>query len=134
MHRVDAVGNTSGVHQEFAKGIGSLLGWRKRVHQKKTETRRKIVNGSRKACRERFAEGIGKLDGSMSGDCRKKTIGLPTRMPEAVGLVELNWLTRGLVNISDGCTVTAQAFGQLPRRNGCTVTAQAFGRLPRLGG
>ncbi|RWW46339.1 hypothetical protein BHE74_00047738 [Ensete ventricosum] len=52
MHRVDAVGNTPGVHQELAKGIGSLLGWRKGVRQKKTETHRKIVRGSRKACRE----------------------------------------------------------------------------------
>ncbi|RWV89180.1 hypothetical protein GW17_00048686 [Ensete ventricosum] len=49
----------------------------------------------------RFAEGIGKLTGNMSGDCRKKTIGLIARMSEATGLagVELNWLTRGLVNI-----------------------------------
>ncbi|RZR92237.1 hypothetical protein BHM03_00020543 [Ensete ventricosum] len=37
---------------ELVEDIGSLPGWRKRVRQKKTETRRKIVGGSRKACRE----------------------------------------------------------------------------------
>ncbi|RWW88898.1 hypothetical protein BHE74_00002207 [Ensete ventricosum] len=80
MHQVDAVGNSLGVRRELAEGIGSLLGWRKGVRQKKTETHRKIVEGSREACfdlgigpglddavgphREfarRFAEGIGKL-------------------------------------------------------------------------
>ncbi|RWW55519.1 hypothetical protein BHE74_00037840 [Ensete ventricosum] len=35
---------------------------------------------------KRFAEGIEKLAGNMSGDCRKKTIGLTTRILEAVGL------------------------------------------------
>ncbi|RRT34225.1 hypothetical protein B296_00046202, partial [Ensete ventricosum] len=39
----DAVGNSLGVHQELAEGIGSLLGWRKGVYRKKTETHRKIV-------------------------------------------------------------------------------------------
>ncbi|RWV78486.1 hypothetical protein BHE74_00038296, partial [Ensete ventricosum] len=34
----------------------------------------------------RFVEGIRKLVGNMSGDCRKKTIGLAARMSEAVGL------------------------------------------------
>ncbi|RZS26855.1 hypothetical protein BHM03_00060259 [Ensete ventricosum] len=34
----------------------------------------------------RFAEGIGKLTGNMSGDCQKKTIGLTARMSEATGL------------------------------------------------
>ncbi|RWV91483.1 hypothetical protein BHE74_00045677 [Ensete ventricosum] len=49
----------------------------------------------------RFPEGIGKLAGNTSGDRRKKTGRLTTRMSEAVGLagVELNWLTIGLVNI-----------------------------------
>ncbi|RWV86021.1 hypothetical protein GW17_00052130 [Ensete ventricosum] len=47
-----AIGNSPGVHRELAKGIGSLLGWCKGVRQKKTKTRRKIVGGSRKACRE----------------------------------------------------------------------------------
>ncbi|RWW49621.1 hypothetical protein BHE74_00044174, partial [Ensete ventricosum] len=51
MHRVDAVGNSPGVHRELAEGIGSSPGWRKGVCQKKIETRRKIVGGSRKACR-----------------------------------------------------------------------------------
>ncbi|RZR73746.1 hypothetical protein BHM03_00027745, partial [Ensete ventricosum] len=52
MHRVNAVGNSPGVHLELAKGIGSLLGRCKGVRQKMIETRRKIIGGSRKACRE----------------------------------------------------------------------------------
>ncbi|RWW07018.1 hypothetical protein GW17_00029618 [Ensete ventricosum] len=44
------VGNLLEVHRELAEGIGSLPGWRKGVRWKKTETRRKIVRGSRKAC------------------------------------------------------------------------------------
>ncbi|RWV77590.1 hypothetical protein GW17_00061558, partial [Ensete ventricosum] len=42
----NAVGNSLGVHQELAESIGSLPGWRKGVHQKKTETHRKIVRVS----------------------------------------------------------------------------------------
>ncbi|RRT55387.1 hypothetical protein B296_00009249 [Ensete ventricosum] len=34
----------------------------------------------------RFIEGIGKLAENMLGDCKKKTIGLAARIPEAVGL------------------------------------------------
>ncbi|RWV87271.1 hypothetical protein GW17_00050753 [Ensete ventricosum] len=52
MHRVDAIWNSLGVHWELVEGIGSLLGWHKGVCQKKIETRRKIVWGSRKAYRE----------------------------------------------------------------------------------
>ncbi|RZR99154.1 hypothetical protein BHM03_00028644 [Ensete ventricosum] len=55
MHRVDVVGNSLGVGRELTKGIKSLPGWRKGVRQKKTKTHRKIVGGSRKACRERLA-------------------------------------------------------------------------------
>ncbi|RWV91869.1 hypothetical protein GW17_00045805 [Ensete ventricosum] len=73
MHRVDAVGNPPGVRWELAKGIESLPGWRKRVRQKKTEIRWKIVGGSRKACQERFTKGIGKLAENTLGDHRKKT-------------------------------------------------------------
>ncbi|RZS29332.1 hypothetical protein BHM03_00063076 [Ensete ventricosum] len=54
MHWVDTVGNSPGVRRELTEGIGSLLGWRKGVRQKKTETRRKIIGGSRKACQERL--------------------------------------------------------------------------------
>ncbi|RRT36281.1 hypothetical protein B296_00035878 [Ensete ventricosum] len=35
----------------------------------------------------RFTEGIEKLAGNMSGDCRKKTERLTARMPEVAGLV-----------------------------------------------
>ncbi|RWW57113.1 hypothetical protein BHE74_00036120 [Ensete ventricosum] len=45
MHRVDAFGNSPGVCWKLVEGIRSLLGWRKRVRQKKTETRRKIIGG-----------------------------------------------------------------------------------------
>ncbi|RWV87419.1 hypothetical protein GW17_00050583 [Ensete ventricosum] len=80
IHRVDAVGNSLGVRRELAEGIGSLLGWHKGVHQKKIETRRKIVRGSRKTCLDgisskfakRFAERIKKLVGNTLGD-RPKT-------------------------------------------------------------
>ncbi|RRT47080.1 hypothetical protein B296_00031561, partial [Ensete ventricosum] len=34
----------------------------------------------------RFAKGIGKLAGNMSGDCWKKTKRLAARMPQATGL------------------------------------------------
>ncbi|RWV87596.1 hypothetical protein GW17_00050392 [Ensete ventricosum] len=108
MHRVDAVVNSSGVRRELAEGIRSLPGWRKGVRQKKTETHRKIIGGSRKACWElsiesgfrrcsgilsesgrRFVEGIRKLTGNMSGDCRKKTIGLATRILKVVELARV---------------------------------------------
>ncbi|RWW78290.1 hypothetical protein BHE74_00013499 [Ensete ventricosum] len=88
MHRVDAFGNSLGVCRKLAEGIGSLSGWRKGVRQKKIETSRKIVGGSRKACREsrclddamgsrrkfarRFVERIGKLAGNAKGDRRKE--------------------------------------------------------------
>ncbi|RRT47522.1 hypothetical protein B296_00053689, partial [Ensete ventricosum] len=92
--------------RELAEGIESLLGWCKRVRQKKIETRWKIIGGSRKACLERcngvspkFAkrfEGIGKLAGNTLGDRRNKIGRLVARMLEAAGLagVEFNWLTK----------------------------------------
>ncbi|RRT70515.1 hypothetical protein B296_00000781 [Ensete ventricosum] len=52
MHWVDAVGNSLGVHRELAEGIRSLPEWHKGVRQKKTETRQKIIGGSRKAFQE----------------------------------------------------------------------------------
>ncbi|RRT34620.1 hypothetical protein B296_00054907 [Ensete ventricosum] len=81
MYRVDASGNSPGVCRKLAKGIGSLLGWHKGVRQKKTETRRKIAGGSRKAYdavgsrrkfSRRFVEGIGKLAGNAKGDHQKE--------------------------------------------------------------
>ncbi|RRT34457.1 hypothetical protein B296_00031707 [Ensete ventricosum] len=85
MHRIDAFGNLPGVCRKLAEGIESLPGWRKGVRQKKTETRRKIVGGSRKAYRDsddvvgshrkfarRFTEGIGKLTGNVKGDRQKE--------------------------------------------------------------
>ncbi|RRT45677.1 hypothetical protein B296_00033203 [Ensete ventricosum] len=58
----DVVENSLGAHRELIEGIGSLLGWRKGVHQKKIETHWKIIGGSHKACRE-----IGRCGGSSSG-------------------------------------------------------------------
>ncbi|RWW17140.1 hypothetical protein BHE74_00054063 [Ensete ventricosum] len=85
MHRVDAFGNSLGVCRKLTKGIGSLPEWRKGVRQKKTETHQKIIESSRKACRDsddamgsrrkfarRFVEGIGKLAGNAKGDRRKE--------------------------------------------------------------
>ncbi|RWW14139.1 hypothetical protein GW17_00022113 [Ensete ventricosum] len=69
MNQVDAIGNSSGVCRKLAEGIGSLPGWRKGVRQKKTETRWKIIGGSRKACQE-FVERIGKLAGNTLGNYR----------------------------------------------------------------
>ncbi|RRT70057.1 hypothetical protein B296_00000602 [Ensete ventricosum] len=68
MHRVDAVGNSPGVHRKLVEGIGSLPGWHKGVRQKKIETHRKIIGGSRKAYQE-FVEGIEKLAANAKGDC-----------------------------------------------------------------
>ncbi|RWW35444.1 hypothetical protein BHE74_00059618, partial [Ensete ventricosum] len=84
IHRVDAFGNSPGVCRKLTEGIGSLLGWRKGVLQKKTETPRKIVRGSQKACgsrdglvmdilfARRFAEGIKKLTVNAKGDRQKE--------------------------------------------------------------
>ncbi|RRT35074.1 hypothetical protein B296_00028532 [Ensete ventricosum] len=47
----------------------------------------KIVGDSRKACRERFAEGIRELAGNTPGDRQKKTEKLTARMSEATRLV-----------------------------------------------
>ncbi|RZR78166.1 hypothetical protein BHM03_00003420 [Ensete ventricosum] len=49
----------------------------------------------------RFPEGIGKLAGNMSGDCRKKTIGLAARMPEDAELRRLK--ERAAVVVDEGC-------------------------------
>ncbi|RRT31340.1 hypothetical protein B296_00054301 [Ensete ventricosum] len=54
MHRVNAIGNSLGVHRKLTEGIGSLPRWRKGVRQKKIETSWKIVRSSRKVCRERL--------------------------------------------------------------------------------
>ncbi|RRT42509.1 hypothetical protein B296_00013966 [Ensete ventricosum] len=70
MHRVNVVGNSLGVRRELAKGIGSLLGWRKRVHQKKTETHRKIVRDNQKAYRDWLGDSL-KGSGSSLGTRRK---------------------------------------------------------------
>ncbi|RZS17408.1 hypothetical protein BHM03_00049562 [Ensete ventricosum] len=41
----NAVGNSPGVRRELIEGIGSLSGWYKGVHRKRTKTRRKTVEG-----------------------------------------------------------------------------------------
>ncbi|RWW53212.1 hypothetical protein BHE74_00040317 [Ensete ventricosum] len=56
MHWADVVGNSLGVRQELAEGIGNLLGWRKGIRQEKIETHRKIVGGSRKAGRDSLGD------------------------------------------------------------------------------
>ncbi|RWV85779.1 hypothetical protein GW17_00052405, partial [Ensete ventricosum] len=81
MHRVDAVGNLPGVRRELAEGIGSLLGWRKGIHQKKIETRWKIVEGSRKAYRDLLGDSS-KGSGSSLGTSRKITGRRPEDSPQ----------------------------------------------------
>ncbi|RRT40854.1 hypothetical protein B296_00034329 [Ensete ventricosum] len=79
MHRVDAVGNSPGVCRKLTEGIGSLLGWRKGVRQKKTETRQKIIGGSRKAYRDLLGDSpkeSGRSLGTRREITRKKTRGL----------------------------------------------------------
>ncbi|RWW73910.1 hypothetical protein BHE74_00018173 [Ensete ventricosum] len=120
MHQVDAIGNSLGVRRELVEGIGSLLGWRKGVRQKKTETHRKIVggrltmtgamelqpdNGPRSSLSikpgfrrcsgisSKFVRRFGKLAGNTPGDRRKKTIGLTARMLEATELAG-RWVYR----------------------------------------
>ncbi|RWV78291.1 hypothetical protein GW17_00060759, partial [Ensete ventricosum] len=98
MHRVDAFWNSLGVCRKLVEGIGSLLGWRKGVRQKKTKTRWKIIRGltmtrsmklqpddgpryslgigpssddavgPHRKFARRFTEGIGKLTGNAKGD------------------------------------------------------------------
>ncbi|RWW41095.1 hypothetical protein BHE74_00053442, partial [Ensete ventricosum] len=83
-------GNSPGVRQKLAEGIGSLLGWRKGVRQKKTETRRKIIGDNRPRSNlgirpssdddvvswwefaRRFAKRIRKLTGNTKGDRREE--------------------------------------------------------------
>ncbi|RRT36190.1 hypothetical protein B296_00049228 [Ensete ventricosum] len=93
MHWVDAVGNLLEVrwelrgYQEFARMR------RKGVCQKKTETRRKIVRGSRKTYQE-FVERIDKLAGNIPRDRQKKTGRLTATMLEAAGLAGVGGLNR----------------------------------------
>ncbi|RRT84864.1 hypothetical protein B296_00012922 [Ensete ventricosum] len=48
----DVVGNSPRLRRELTEGIGSFLEWCKGVRRKKTETRQKIIEGSRKAYQE----------------------------------------------------------------------------------
>ncbi|RRT37726.1 hypothetical protein B296_00047281 [Ensete ventricosum] len=64
----DVVRNSPGVRRKLAEGIGSLLGWRKGVRQKKIESRRKIVKDSRNAYRDLgIGPRIGRCGGSSLG-------------------------------------------------------------------
>ncbi|RRT47933.1 hypothetical protein B296_00048254 [Ensete ventricosum] len=56
--RLKCIENSPEVHRELAEGIGSLPGWCKGVRRKKTKTRRKIIEGSRKAYRELYGPRI----------------------------------------------------------------------------
>ncbi|RRT38667.1 hypothetical protein B296_00047039, partial [Ensete ventricosum] len=125
---VDAVKNSLGVRRELTEGIGSLQGWCKGVHQKKTKTRWKIIGGSRKAYRDeislkfakRYAKGIRKLTRNTSGDRRKKTGRLVARMQEAA-----DW--------REGTTFAKISMGKLSVSDKCTIAAQDFERLTRIG-
>ncbi|RZS18799.1 hypothetical protein BHM03_00051132 [Ensete ventricosum] len=149
-------GNSPGVRQEFAEGIGSLLGWRKGVHWKKTETRRKIVGGltttgaielqpddgprsslgirpgsddaagPRREFTRRFAKGIGKLAWNTPGERRKKTRRLAARMPEAVGLAGI---PVGKPPVSGDWTARTLEIGWLPTAE----PPRSAAKLPVLG-
>ncbi|RZR73030.1 hypothetical protein BHM03_00019270 [Ensete ventricosum] len=118
MHRADAVGNSPGVHWELVEGIGSLSGWHKRVHQKKTETRLKIIWDSRKACRDSLGDSP-KGAGSSLGTCREITERRPEDSPQEYRKLPNWWELRkvegttsmeilaGKSLVSDGCTVIA---------------------------
>ncbi|RWV91897.1 hypothetical protein GW17_00045777 [Ensete ventricosum] len=69
------VWNSPGVCRELVEGVRSLPGWHKGVRQKKTESHRKIVGGSRKACLE-----LGrKIARNTSGDRWRRIVRLATR-------------------------------------------------------
>ncbi|RWV94362.1 hypothetical protein GW17_00043107 [Ensete ventricosum] len=55
-YRIGRIGNS-------LECVGSLPGWHKGVCRKKTETHRKIIKGSRKACRELESGCITNADG-----------------------------------------------------------------------
>ncbi|RRT46290.1 hypothetical protein B296_00008072 [Ensete ventricosum] len=71
----DVVGNSFGVCQELTEGIESLLGWRKRVRYKKTETHRKIIGSLDDAvgARQDFARSLPKGSVSWLGTYREIT-------------------------------------------------------------
>ncbi|RWV96787.1 hypothetical protein GW17_00040478 [Ensete ventricosum] len=102
MHRVDAVGNSPRVRRELAEGIRSLPRWRKRVRQKNTETRQKIIGGNLKACRERcsgispkFARSSSKGSGSSLGTCWEIVRKRPKDSPQEYRRLP-NWRELGL--------------------------------------
>ncbi|RWW50018.1 hypothetical protein BHE74_00043757, partial [Ensete ventricosum] len=86
MHRVDAFENSPGVCRKLTEGIGSLPGWRKGVHQKKTETHQNIVRVSRKAYRESGCLGIELSSDDAVGSCRK----FARRFAEGIGKLTRN--------------------------------------------
>ncbi|RRT48951.1 hypothetical protein B296_00014907 [Ensete ventricosum] len=94
MHRVDAVGSSSGVRRELAESIRSLPGWRKGVRQKKTETHQKIIEGSRKACWDSLGDSL-KGSGSSLGTRRKITGRRPDDLPQECQR-SLDWQKLGL--------------------------------------
>ncbi|RRT40193.1 hypothetical protein B296_00029671 [Ensete ventricosum] len=98
----DAVGSRRKFTRRFTEGMGKLVGnvkgdrWEedRRTCHKIDGSYRSMPElddavGPRREFARRFAEGIGKLVGNMPGDCRKKTIGLTVRMPEATGLTRV---------------------------------------------
>ncbi|RRT84861.1 hypothetical protein B296_00012999 [Ensete ventricosum] len=92
MHRVDAVGNSLGVLRKLAEGIGSLPGWCKGVRQKKTETHRKIIEGSQKACRDSLGDSPKGSESSLGTHWEitgEETKRLTASMSKVTGLVEV---------------------------------------------
>ncbi|RWW76020.1 hypothetical protein BHE74_00015921, partial [Ensete ventricosum] len=101
MHRVDAFGNSLGVCRKLTEGIGSLLGWRKGVRQKKTETSRKIFGDSSKES--------GSSLGTRREIAGKKTEGFAARLPEVAGVC------RSKSSVSGGWTACTSSFQRVNR-------------------
>ncbi|RRT73416.1 hypothetical protein B296_00001229 [Ensete ventricosum] len=82
--------------------IRSLPGWRKGVRQKKTETRRKIIGGSRKACWESNHDGVSYISDMNPGSslgigprirrCGGSSSGVCLDFAEGIGKIARNTL------------------------------------------
>ncbi|RWW63883.1 hypothetical protein BHE74_00028914 [Ensete ventricosum] len=100
MHRVDAFWNSLGVCRKLVEGIGSLLGWRKGVRQKKTKTRWKIIRDSPKES--------GSSLGMRREIAGKKIGGLVVRLPEVIGVCGSK------PSVSSGWTARTIEYGRRP--------------------
>ncbi|RRT35175.1 hypothetical protein B296_00017316 [Ensete ventricosum] len=85
MQRVDAFGNSPGVCRKLAEGIGSLLGWRKGVRQKKIETRQKIIGVAEKLVGSRNGLTMARSMKLQPDDGPRYSLGIGPSTDDAVG-------------------------------------------------